>query len=105
VAATPVDSLVEAERGRDNRGMSPEDVSRMEHESESLNREFRLVEESHGKNVLNLVLVVCYLRKILENPRVARHLSQHHPEILAEFQKLVEARNLGDGAHTKAGGD
>jgi hypothetical protein len=104
VAATPEELLIDAGR-KDVRGLSPEDVSRMEHELESLGREFKLIEESHGKNVLNLVLVVGYLRKLLENPRVYRHLSHHHPEIAAEFQKLVEARNLGDGLATKAAGD
>jgi len=48
-------------------------------ELESLGREFRLVEESHGKDVSNLVIVVGYLRKLLENARVLRHLGQHHP--------------------------
>jgi len=59
----------------------------MEQELESLGREFRLVEESHGKDVSNLVIVVGYLRKLLENARVLRHLGQHHPEILTEFRK------------------
>lgn len=101
-AATPADLLVEGERGKDVRGLSPEDIARMEHEMESLGREFKLIEESHGKNVLNLVLVVGYLRKLLDNPRVTRHLSHHHPEILTEFQKLVETRNLGEGAAAEA---
>jgi ParB-like chromosome segregation protein Spo0J len=102
VAATPAELLVDAERGKDVRGLSPEDVARMEHEMESLGREFKLIEESHGKNVLNLVLVVGYLRKLLENSRVQRYLGQHHPEILAEFQRLVESRSLTDGAPAKA---
>ena len=47
--------------------------------------------------------VVGYLRKLLrERPRVLRHLGQHHPEILAEFRKLVETRGLADGAQAKA---
>lgn len=65
---------------------------------ESLAREFKLIEESHGKNVLNLVLVVGYLRKLMENARISRYLAQHHPEIQSEFQKLVESRGLSDGA-------
>jgi hypothetical protein len=101
-AATPVDQLVDGERAKEIRGLSPEDIARMEHELDSLGQDFKLIEESHGKNVLNLVLVAGYLRKLLENPRVARHLSHHHPEVLAEFQKLVEARNLGDGVQTNA---
>src|SRR5262245_876025 len=102
VAASPAELLVDAYRGMELRGWSPEDISRMEHELDSLGRVFKLIEGSHGKNVLNLVLVAGYLRKLLENTRVARHLFQHHPEILAEFQRLAEARNLGDGAQAKA---
>jgi hypothetical protein len=102
VAATPPDHLLDGERSKEIRGLSPEDISRMEHELDSLGREFKLIEESHGKNTLNLVLVVGYMRKLLDNPRVARHLSNHHPEILVEFQKLVEARNLADGVKAPA---
>lgn len=101
VAASPADTLVNPERGKEVRGLSPEEVSRMEHEMESLGLQFKLIEDSHGKNVLNLVLVVGYLRKLLDNARVNRHLVQLHPEILTEFQKLVEARNLGEGVQTR----
>ncbi|MFO0968500.1 MAG: plasmid partitioning protein RepB C-terminal domain-containing protein [Gemmataceae bacterium] len=97
VTTTQVEHLVDPERGKEARGLSPEDVSRMEHELESLGRDFKLIEETHGKNTLQLVIVVAYLKKLLDNSRVVRHLANHHPEILAEFQKLVEARNLGDG--------
>ena len=73
-------------------------ISRMEHETAMLVGEFKLIEETHGKNTLNLVLVVGYLRKLLDNGRILRHFSQHYPEILAEFRKLVESRSLADTA-------
>lgn len=98
VAATHADQLIDGERAKDVRGLSPEDIARMEHEMETLGREFRLIEESHGKNVLNLVIVVAYLRKLLDNARVVRFLSQNNREILGEFQKLVEARQLQESA-------
>ncbi len=63
---------------------------------ETLGREFKVIEESHGKNVLNLVIVNGYLKKLLDNARIVRFLSQNYPEILTEFQKLIEARNLQD---------
>ena len=44
--------------------------------------------------MLNLVLVVGYLKKLLDNARVVRYLSQHYGEILAEFQKIVETKSL-----------
>lgn len=97
VAATPPDQLVEEERPKEFRGLSPEDVGRMEHEMATLGREFKLIEESHGKNVLNLVIVNGYLKKLLDNARVVRFLSQNHPEILTEFQKLLESRSFHEG--------
>lgn len=97
VATTPADQLVDGDRGKEVRGLSPEDVARMEREMESHAAEFKLIEESHGRNALNLVLVVGYLRKFTDNARVTRYLSQRYPEILTEFQKLVESRSLGDG--------
>ncbi len=98
VTASPAEQMVDSDRPKEFRGLSPEDIARMEHEVETLGREFKLIEDSHGKNVLNLVLVGGYLRKLLDNARVVRYLSQNHPEILAEFQKLVEAKNLQDGS-------
>jgi hypothetical protein len=37
-----------------------------------------------------------FLRKLLDNARVVRFLSQNYREILSEFQKLAELKNLGD---------
>jgi hypothetical protein len=98
VATTPAEQMLDGEQSRDIRGLSVDDIARMEHETESLGREFRLIEESHGNNTMHLVLVVAYLRKLLENPRVTRYFSQHHAETLVEFQKLVELRSLADSS-------
>ena len=97
LAATPQEQLLEPDKPKDVRGLSPEDMSRMEREMENLSQDLRSVEDSHGRNVLNLVLVVGYLKKLLENARVVRYLSQHCGEILAEFQKVVESKTLGTG--------
>ncbi len=58
-----------------------------------MGREFKLIEESHGKNVLNLVIVNGYLKKLLDNARVVRFLSPESSRDLVEFQKLVESRH------------
>jgi hypothetical protein len=95
LAATPVDQLIEREASSKNAtGLAPADIARMERELASLSKDFKLVEESYGKNVLNLVIVVGYLKKLLDNGRVVRYLSQHYPELLAEFQKIVESRSF-----------
>ncbi len=94
VAATAADQLLEKEGPRDTNGLSPIEIARMEREMESLSKDFRQMEEVHGKNVLNLVIVAGYLKKLLDNARVVRYLAGAYPEILTEFQKVVETRQL-----------
>ena len=48
LAATPQEQLLEPDKPKDVRGLSPEDMSRMEREMENLNQDLRGVEESHG---------------------------------------------------------
>lgn len=94
VAATPEKDLLPNEKAKAVAGTRADDVLRMEREMESLERDFRAIEESHGRNTLNLVLAVAYLRKVLDHAPAVRYLSQHHNEILAEFQKLSETADL-----------
>jgi hypothetical protein len=63
----------------------------MERESASLEREFKLVEQSYGTDHLDLVLAKGYLNKLLGNTRIVRYLAQHHPELLTELQRIAEA--------------
>lgn len=94
IAATPEKDLVDTDKLKVLPGMKPEDIARMEREMEVLGRDFLMIEESHGKNTLNLVLAVAYLRKLLDNANVVRYLSQRHPDILSEFQALVDMPDL-----------
>ena len=60
----------------------------------TLTGDFKKIETSYGKNVLNLVIVVAYLKGLLDNAKVVRYLAHNYPEILNEFQKIVESRSL-----------
>lgn len=95
VAATPQEQMVEPERAKEIDGLRPEDVSRIEREMASLEGDFRSIEESHGRNVLNLVLAVSYLRRLLDNAAVVKFLSRKYPDVYAEFEKLAEVTDLG----------
>lgn len=94
IAGTADKDMVGTDKSKMLPGMKPEDAARMEREMDVLGREFRLVEESYGQNTLHLVLAVAYLRKLVENTGVVRYLSQHHADIVVEFQKLVDAPDL-----------
>jgi hypothetical protein len=59
-----------------------------------LQRDLKLIEESHGNEVLNVVLARGYLTKLFGNARVVRYLGQHHGDIFRELQAIVEGTSL-----------
>ena len=96
VAASPNDQLIDDATSKNGDGLSTADMARMEREMESISGDFKQIEETHGKNVLNLVVTVGYIKKLLDNARIVRYLAQSYPEILNEFQKIVVSRSLDD---------
>ena len=59
-----------------------------------MERDFKAIEESYGENVLNLTLARGYVKKLLENSKVARYLNSNHADILTEFKALAAADAL-----------
>jgi ParB-like chromosome segregation protein Spo0J len=94
VMMTSPDQVVEQEPGKKEGASRPEDFARMENEIKSLEKDFAVLDESYGRNVVDLTLARGYLKKLLDNGKVVRFLAQRHPEILAEFQRIVEAVSL-----------
>ena len=79
------DQLVNPDQSKKKQGLLPEQIAKMEEEMQSLERDLKAVEETYGENMLNLTLARGYIRKLLENAKVARFLSGYFPEILSEF--------------------
>lgn len=77
-----------------SKGLRPEDIARLESESRSSEKEFVLATESHGKNVMDLMLVRTYIKKVLDNARVIKFMAQRKPELLRELQEMIDATSL-----------
>jgi hypothetical protein len=90
MVATPSNLLVGEAKPRKLAGVTPEQMAKMEREMGNLQGQFKLVEQSYGQDVLNLVLAKGYLVKLLDNEAVIRFLSQNQPDVLAEFSSLVQ---------------
>jgi RepB plasmid partitioning protein/ParB/Sulfiredoxin domain len=90
LAATPVAHLVDAKKPKATRGVSPEQMARMEAEMDSLQREMKQVESSYGDDQLNLVIAGAYVSSLLRNLQVVKHLNLYHAEILTEFRRVTE---------------
>ena len=94
LAATASNMLVDADKSKKIKGVTAEQMAKMEREMANLEGQFKLVEQSYGQDVLNLVLARGYLAKLMDNEAVIRFLSQNQPDVLSEFAALVQTVSL-----------
>lgn len=94
LAATPPNMLVGEAKPKKLGGVTAEQMAKMEREMGNLQGQFKLAERSYGENVLNLVLARGYLAKLLDNDAIVRFLSQNQPDVLAEFENIVQTVSL-----------
>ncbi|WP_215844440.1 plasmid partitioning protein RepB C-terminal domain-containing protein [Acidithiobacillus montserratensis] len=90
LAATPPNLLVSEKRPRKMSGVTAEQMVKMEREMGNLQGQLKVVEQSYGQDVLMLVLARGYLGKLIDNEAVFRFLSQRQPELLAQFESIVQ---------------
>jgi RepB plasmid partitioning protein/ParB/Sulfiredoxin domain len=94
LVATPQDQLANSTRPKTFKGLSTEQVERMEREMAKLQLEMKSIEESYGPDHLNLVVARGYLANLLKNEKVTGYLTKHHSEVLDEFRKIVKMVSL-----------
>ena len=92
--ATPSALLVDEKKVTKQAGVTQEQMAKMEREMGNLQGQYKLVEQTYGQDVLNLVLAKGYLTKLLANKPVVRYLKQKQPELLTEFEAIVQAASL-----------
>jgi hypothetical protein len=87
LAGTPRHLLVHPDKNKGN--LSLEQMMKLEQEMGALEREFKQVQANFADNMLTLTVAVGYLRKILNNARVVRHLSLNYAEIHAQLDFIA----------------
>ena len=91
VLATPKDQMMSPQEPKKKAGMTAEELARMEREMESLEKDFKSIENNYTDNMMSLTLARGYLKRLLENNRVLRHLRDHHSDLLTEFETIAAA--------------
>jgi hypothetical protein len=86
---TSLDLLVEVPTSRKIDAKSGGARVMFEQESDLLLRDLKAVEDSYGTDILILKMSCRYIERLLENGRVERHLSKHHPDILNALRGLL----------------
>lgn len=94
LAATPPEMLDGEAKPKKIPGVTAEQMARMEREMGNVHGQFKLIEQSYGQDVLNLVLAKGYIAKLLDNDAVVRFLTKYQPDMLAEFEDIVRTVSL-----------
>lgn len=94
LVATPESMLVEGKKPAKLTGLTSEQMVKMEREMSNLQGQYKMVEQTYGQDVLNLVLAKGYLNKLIENQSVNRYLKQRQSDVLAEFEAIIQTVSL-----------
>jgi hypothetical protein len=94
VMGTPKDQLLNPDKPKQVKGLSAEEVARLEQEMRAVEPNFKAVEQSYGENVLHLTFAKAYVKKLLSNVKVVRFLTSKHIEILSEFEAVAAMETL-----------
>ena len=90
---TAQDQLVNPEKPK-TKAISPEELAKMEAEMESLERDFKSIEDGYAENMLNLTVIRGYVKRLLENAKVVRFVSSKHQDLFPEFERIVATESL-----------
>jgi hypothetical protein len=61
---------------------------------ETLERDYKAIEDSYADNMLNLTVLRGYVRKLLGNSRIVRFLATRYPEESAELERIVAEEGI-----------
>jgi hypothetical protein len=82
LVGTPADQLVGAKPEQLTRGLSPDEIARIEKEMESLEHELRVHQDRFGENSLRLNAAQRYVKRLLEKAKIKRFLGIRYAELL-----------------------
>ncbi|NKA74243.1 chromosome partitioning protein ParB [Ralstonia solanacearum] len=94
LVATPAARLVDGKKPAKLTGVTHEQMAKMEREMGNLQEQYKIVEQTYGQDVLNLVLAKGYLVKLLECEPAMAYLRQHHADLVPEFESIRDVISL-----------
>lgn len=71
-----------------------EQLAKLGREMDKVHCQYQQAEHTYGADLLQLVVAKGYLTRLLTNENVRRYVSRHQPEILSEFDALIQTATL-----------
>jgi hypothetical protein len=67
--------------------------------------QYKDAEENYGSDLLNLLIAKGYLTKLLDNDAVKRYITRHEPEILENFELVVNTASMEEAVQQQLEAD
>jgi hypothetical protein len=98
LTATPPEQLADNLPPKLKPAVTPEQMAKLEREMDKVQGQYQQVEQTYGADLLHLTVAKGYLTRLLANDAVKRYLGQYQPDILAEFDVIVDTAAIDDAA-------
>jgi len=86
------------------RGDPLEQIVRLEREMNQVQEKYKRTEETYGSELLNLVVAKGYLKKLMENDSVRAFVGRHAPEILEQFELVLNTVSMEEAVERAEAG-
>lgn len=93
IEVTPASQMI-TEGKKKSAVLSSDEIARMETELSKLHGAVKEVETTYGPNIIALVAIRGYIKKLIANQSVSDFLEAYHPDLRREFENIVNSASL-----------
>ena len=100
--ATPPEQRADLKPVERDKTSPIEQIVKLEKEMSQVQTQYKDAEQNYGSDLLNLVVAKGYLTKLLANEAVKSYIQRHEPEILEQFELVVNTVSMEEAVQQQA---
>lgn len=100
--ATPPEQRADLKPAERDKTSPIEQIFKLEKEMSQVQTQYKDAEQNYGSDLLNLVVAKGYLTKLLANEAVKSYIQRHEPEILEQFELVVNTVSMEEAVQQQA---
>jgi len=103
--ATPPEQRADLKPAERDKTSPIEQIVKLEKEMSQVHTQYKDAEQNYGSDLLNLVVAKGYLTKLLANEAVKSYIQRHEPEILEQFELVVNTVSMEEAVQQQLEAD
>ena len=102
--ATPPEQRTDVKPTEHDKKNSPmEQIVKLEKEMSQVQTQYKDAEQNYGPDLPNLVVAKGYMTKLLSNKAVKSYIQRHEPDILEQFELVVNTVSMKEAVQLQGG--